>query len=230
LAGWAESADEPVDVNKAYEISESVDGICKTGRCEDALPLAKQGLTFWEKDDNSVVIAINPDKSAWSLNVLAQCFHSQKDYAHAEPLYKRALAILRGAHTGLIFHQETILVMNNLALLYVDQGRYEDALALSLKDLWELEHNPSLPAKVLLSQKLNVTGLSYFGLGRYEDAEPILTRALTLREETLGSDHPSVVTSIITLAALYKKKGDSAQAESLFRRAAAIEEKVNGKH
>ena len=63
--------------------------------------------------------------TALSLNNLAELYRVQGDYAAAEPLYKRALAIREktlGAQ-----HPSTATSLNNLALLYDSQGDYATA-------------------------------------------------------------------------------------------------------
>ncbi|WP_437841990.1 tetratricopeptide repeat protein [Sorangium sp. So ce1153] len=64
--------------------------------------------------------------------------------------------------------------------------------------------------------------------GRYDEALPLARRALELREQALGPEHPDVATSLDSLAALLWAKGDYAAAEPLYRRALAILEKALG--
>src|SRR5882724_11841925 len=52
--------------------------------------------------------------------------------------------------------------------------------------------------------------------GRYAEAEPLLKRALAIREKALGPDHPDVAMSLNTLAALYQERGRYAEAEPLY--------------
>ena len=42
--------------------------------------------------------------------------------------------------------------------------------------------------------------------GKYDDAEPLCKRALTIREETLGPRHPDVASSLNNLAGLLKSQ------------------------
>ena len=46
-------------------------------------------------------------------------------------------------------------------------------------------------------------------------AEPLYERALAIREEVLGAEHPAVATSLNNLAGLYQKQGRYAEAEPL---------------
>lgn len=58
--------------------------------------------------------------------------------------------------------------------------------------------------------------------------EPLLERALAIREKTLGPDSPHVATILNSLAVLYHRQGRYREAEPLFERARAIIEKAQG--
>ncbi|KAK4233072.1 hypothetical protein C8A03DRAFT_39245 [Achaetomium macrosporum] len=52
--------------------------------------------------------------------------------------------------------------------------------------------------------------------GQWEDAERFQREAVELREEVLGSDHPSTLTSMANLASTYRNQGRWEEAEKLF--------------
>jgi len=54
------------------------------------------------------------------------------------------------------------------------------------------------------------------------EAEPLYLRALAIREQQLGSEHPDTAFSLHDLAHLYARQGKFAEAESLYQRALAI--------
>jgi CHAT domain-containing protein/Tfp pilus assembly protein PilF len=62
----------------------------------------------------------------------------------------------------------------------------------------------------------------------YAKAEPLMQRALKIREKALGSDHSDTALAFNNLAGLYYSMGDYAQAEPLFQRALKIDEKALG--
>ena len=68
----------------------------------------------------------------------------------------------------------------------------------------------------------------YANQGAYAKAEPLLLRALAIREKALGPDHPDTAQSLNNLGALYAKQGAYAKAEPLHIRALAIMEKALG--
>ena len=61
------------------------------------------------------------------------------------------------------------------------------------------------------------------------EAEPLLKRALDIREKALGKDHPDTANSLNNLAELYNKQGKYVEAEPLYKRALDIREKELGK-
>ena len=64
--------------------------------------------------------------------------------------------------------------------------------------------------------------------GRLSEAEPLYLRALAIREEQLGSDHPATARSLNNLATLYKDQNKYTEAEPLYLRALAISEHCFG--
>jgi tetratricopeptide (TPR) repeat protein len=75
---------------------------------------------------------------------------------------------------------------------------------------------------------LNNLAELYHSAGDYTKAEPLLQRALKIREEALGPDHPNTATSLNNLAGLHSDMGDYAKAEPLYQRALKISEKALG--
>src|SRR4051794_3980610 len=65
-------------------------------------------------------------------------------------------------------------------------------------------------------------------LDRVAEAEPLLRRALDIRERVLGLEHPDVATSLGNLAVILTMRGRSAEVEPLLRRALDIRERVLG--
>jgi len=63
---------------------------------------------------------------------------------------------------------------------------------------------------------------------RYREAENIYKEAIKVAEDTFGSDHPNVATSLNNLGELYISKGNYSEIEPLYERALAILEKALG--
>jgi CHAT domain-containing protein/Tfp pilus assembly protein PilF len=133
----------------------------------------------------------------------------------------RALAISDRAHGA--EHQNTGLSLNNLALLYKEQGSYAKAEPLLLRALAINER--ALGANhSLTGASLNNLALMYTSQGKYAKAEPLYVRALAISERALGSDHPLTGMTLNNLAWMYSNQRVYAKAEPLYMRALAISE------
>lgn len=86
----------------------------------------------------------------------------------------------------------------------------------------ELSARPALQARLL-----EVIGRTYQRLAQFDEARPLLERALVLREELHGGRHTDVAASLHDLGALFRAVGDHA-AESLLTRALAIRRDLLG--
>jgi tetratricopeptide (TPR) repeat protein/CHAT domain-containing protein len=67
-----------------------------------------------------------------------------------------------------------------------------------------------------------------FSAGKYDDAMQIATTVLNVRQRVLGPEHRETATSLNNLAAVYDRKGNNAEAESLYRQALKIYQKSLG--
>lgn len=63
---------------------------------------------------------------------------------------------------------------------------------------------------------------------RYDEAEPLMRRALAIDEQSFGSDHPKVATRLNNLAELLRATSRVDEVEPLMRRALAINERSFG--
>src|SRR5450755_3301687 len=89
-----------------------------------------------------------------------------------------------------------------------------------------IEHEQiSSPEAALL---LNEAGYYLQQRGRYREVEPLFQRALAIREQQLGADHPHTATSLNNLALLYQDQGKYEQAAPLYQRALTIREQQLG--
>lgn len=81
-------------------------------------------------------------------------------------------------------------------------------------------------AQELLELAKRSTELSQ--VGRYNEAIELATKALHIRENILGSEHPDVAVSLLKLAYLYRQNGDYAGARTRAQRALNIDQKAFG--
>jgi len=77
---------------------------------------------------------------------------------------------------------------------------------------------------------LNQLALLYFTQGKYNEAELLMARSLSIYENQLGGDHPHVATSFNNLAEIYYYQGKYNEAETLYLRSLSIREKQLGEN
>jgi tetratricopeptide (TPR) repeat protein len=77
---------------------------------------------------------------------------------------------------------------------------------------------------------LNQLARLYNSQGKYNEAEPLYLRSLSIREKKLGENHPDVAQSLNNLAELYRNQGKYNEAEPLYRRSLSIWEKQLGEN
>jgi CHAT domain-containing protein/Tfp pilus assembly protein PilF len=188
------------------------------GKYAEALPLAQAMVASLEKTGN------NRDLAA-ALNNLAQIYGDQGHDDQAEPLYKRAIALMeKGTGQGSV---EIAPLLNNLAALYQRQSRFTEAeplfkraLAVSEKSL-SREHPD-------VGRALNNLATLYVKQEHFADAEPLFQRALAIYQKVAGPEHPAVATVLNNIGQVDRDLNRDAEAEAPIKRSLAIREKVLG--
>ena len=71
-------------------------------------------------------------------------------------------------------------------------------------------------------------GRFYEGQGNYSEALPWWEKCLSVVQERLGSEHPSVATSLNNLAGLYKSQGKYEEAEPYYQQSLEMYRKLLG--
>ena len=104
-----------------------------------------------------------------------------------------------------------------------DQVTARDMLATGTGRVEDLAGRPAVQA-----QMLDALGQVNEQLGRFDDAERFLRRALELRRALYGNDHLDVATTLINLSSAIRQKGPGEEALRLSREALAIQERLMG--
>ncbi|MEA5442277.1 CHAT domain-containing tetratricopeptide repeat protein [Cyanobium gracile] len=158
---------------------------------------------------------------AWVMK--AEELKARRDYGQAIPLMKKILAwrekTLGAEHPG------TVLTLNDLGILYINQEDYQEA-ELFLKRALAIREKTLHPEHLHTALSLYNLGFVYNKQSLYVQAEPLYRRALAIREKALGHEHPDAVLTLNDLGILYANQGDYGKAEPLLKRALAIREKT----
>ena len=149
-----------------------------------------------------------------------------KAYANLRCGWWRKIAELQRRNLGLE-HHAVATSLNNLALLYSNQGQYAQAEPLYQRAL-EIQEKALGPEHPAVATSLNNLAGLYHNQGQHARAELLYQRALAVREKALGPEHPDMANSLNNLALLYCNQGRFAAAESLYQRALEIQEKALG--
>lgn len=198
--------------------SARINALMSAGKYSEALPLAQGMVASLEKSDNGRELAA-------ALNNLGQVYAGQGRDDLAEPLYKRAIALMEkslGLETPLLSAELT-----NLAALYQRQGRFTEAeplfkraLAVSEKGL-SREHPD-------VGRALNNLATLYVKQERQAEAEPLFQRALAIYQKAAGPEHPAVATVLNNIGQVDRDLDRDAEAEAPIKHSLAIREKALG--
>jgi serine/threonine protein kinase len=160
-----------------------------------------------------------------ALNNLALVRWRKKEHAAAVPIYEEALAIHRrneGDPSSLVAGTE-----DNLAMVFNDLGRLEEAQAHNAKALEILERIYREPHPALGSA-LNSAGWIATRRGDDEAAIRFYERALAIYAKTQAANHPDVAYPEKNLGRILMNRGDLEPALARYRRALAIRETAYG--
>ncbi|MGR0480328.1 MAG: tetratricopeptide repeat protein [Candidatus Electronema sp. V4] len=113
---------------------------------------------------------------------------------------------------------------NDLAVVYIDMGRYAEAESLLKDDLLIKEKALGKEHPKVATVLNNLAGL-YKAQGKYAEAEPLYKRSLEIWEKALGKEHPHVAAALNNLAGLYYKQEKYQEAAEMFERAIAVMKK-----
>jgi tetratricopeptide (TPR) repeat protein len=124
-------------------------------------------------------------------------------------------------------HTGTLSSRNNLAVIYRDAGRVDEAISLHEQNLAARERILSPDHPQTLNSRYNLATV-YREAGRLDEAIPLHEQTLAARERVLGPDHPDTLSSRHDLAAAYRAAGRLDEAIPLYEQTLAAEKRVLG--
>ena len=173
-------------------------------------------LYQWTRSNGGVTL--ERPSVATSLINLALLYQDQGEYTEAEPLYQRALAT-RENRLG-PEHLSVAPVLENYATLLSKTNREAEAERMETRA-------QAIRAKHDRWENSIQAGEKAFQEKRYAEAEELYLTALK-EAENFGPQEPHLVQTATLLAQLYRKQDKHGEAEPLFQRALAAQEKALG--
>jgi tetratricopeptide (TPR) repeat protein len=181
-----------------------------------------------------LLMLLTPVLVSADTNRLIELVHQAADH-HRQGRYQEAEAASAAAATLLETSKDVLpgfdaaASWNDLAVLAYAQGQLDRAAQFfqrSQKGYEGLARPDDARRATVL---YNLAGV-YLELGRYAEAEPLLLRALEIREKTLSPVHPLVAEVSNNLGFLYLQQGKNREAERFLERALAVWERFAGSY
>jgi tetratricopeptide (TPR) repeat protein len=172
--------------------------------------------------------AVSTDRST---DIESTLEFSPASYANIADTHRRVENLLQRFHQAQAAHLPDDELLENYLLPALASlakvGAQQQLRDLTLQFeglLGRLKVNDFPDVAIRLSRLANL----YYDQGRYSDAEPLYLRALAIREQQLGANHPATANSLNNLANLYESIGRYSDTEPLLIRALAIREQQLG--
>jgi len=149
----------------------------------------------------------------------------RQDYAAAEELARKSLKIRREAMPTPTM--DTASSVNNLGILLLLQGRYDEALPV-LQEAVDISRRVGGDQHPELARALENLGNVYYRQGEFDRTLELLDEVMTIRKEVLGENSPDVARTLNNMGMVANAAGDPETAEGYLRRAVAGMERAYG--
>ncbi|GCE07072.1 FxSxx-COOH system tetratricopeptide repeat protein [Dictyobacter aurantiacus] len=190
----------------------------KAGKYAKSRELAQRALRLQEQ-------VVGPDHPCLSTLLctlaLSSCAQCRLNSQETEALLLRAITIQEKAQG--IETANIAMLLNNLAALYIETGRYSEAEPLLLRALHIQEHTCGTE-NLRFAFYMDTLGMLHLKMGRYAEAETSYQRALQLFEQCSDMSHPAIRYPLTGLANLYVRQGKHKEADVLLQRIASLSE------
>ncbi|MEE4197608.1 MAG: CHAT domain-containing tetratricopeptide repeat protein [Bacteroidales bacterium] len=167
---------------------------------------------------------IQSKEAALTTSNLGLVYHTTGRYSKAEEYTLKALLLRRDRLKDDAGFGASL---NNLAVLYKDMGKYNEAETLFKKaNNWIKKANGtnSNPYAIVLNNE----AMLFQTIGRYEQAERLLNEAIAIAGNHLKEKSPNYIRLYVNLAILYQLMGELDRAEQIYLQALELQEKRIG--
>lgn len=161
----------------------------------------------------------NSEETANALHE-ARILESSQKYAAAEAAYRTALK--KATHTEGVNSAAYAVVLDELGIVYLKQGRYTEAQRALERSLTVFTKFAPWD-RLEFADALNNLGALYFDEAQYSKAQELFEQAVSFWESSLAFSQPRVLTGLNNFAALLRSEGQVAESEQLLRTALSQE-------
>ncbi|MCJ1383790.1 hypothetical protein MMC17_006904 [Xylographa soralifera] len=176
---------------------------------EWALLLSNAGCYAWKKGNLADAVNLSEmamEKEAQELNI------------QIKEIYQKVL----GEE-----YPNTLTSINNLALIYQNQGRWKEAEELNIRTLKTKQKVLGGEHPSTLISMDNLAEI-YRNQGRWKEAEELIIQIKEISQKVLGKEHPNMLFSMHNLALIYQYQGRWKEAEELNIQTLKTKQKVLG--
>ena len=159
------------------------------------------------------------------LNNLGLLHQDTGNYARAEVLFRRAVAVTEAAMGP--EHPNVAIFLSSLGGILIQKGESHLAEPLVVRALAIAEKTFGLEHPDV-GLALNNLAFLYSAQGEYTRAVPLLERSLSIGEKAFGPNHPNLAFSLNNLGRLHKLMSDHALSEISYKRSLSIRENALG--
>ena len=131
---------------------------------------------------------------------IGQCFHKLGNLEDAMTFFTRFLEI-RELH-GVLDHQDVVTALNSIAILHRDKGEVDKAYSVFEKAL-VVGLAASAGPNLSLASTLTSFGSLCFQMSKFETALKLYEECLRVQKELLGSNHPDIISTLLSIAQLH---------------------------
>jgi serine/threonine protein kinase/tetratricopeptide (TPR) repeat protein len=184
-------------------------------------------LNFAAKKVDAGSLKDHPDVELAVRKSMAVAYSEIADSDTADHHLQAALELSRrlyGANSG-----ETGDVLNTLALLRKQQGKYADGADLALQAV-EMTRDSLGENNASFATCVDTLGAMRQAQGKYPEAEALYRQAFALRRKLFGDESREAASSLNNLAFVLDEQSRESEAEPLYRQSLAIRRRVLGDH
>jgi DNA repair protein RadC len=227
------SSEQLDDLNLQMQVTELLNHIGKQDSMWNSLVFQQvieeiRSYSLLEFDSQNESYSVHPLVQHWSVSALGQKRHTMQkcllsiiglsiswQFKSEDHKYRHKLLKHITSSRGAVQLEEIgLLVAENIALVYMEQGKWKEAEALEVLVMEKTKHLLGEEHPSTLSSMGNLASI-YREQGKWNKAETLEVLVMENSKHLLGEEHPDTLSSMAHLAVTYRTQGKWKEAEAL---------------